>query len=107
MSNYFRITGYVKEKNLSFIMDCNGMFEKLWEFSALMIQHKIQVLEVANNTKFLDGNIDKVEYDASHIALRATAKGLPEYTVYITGGITYKAIKVADKIYVPDKNFIL
>ncbi len=29
-----------------------------------MIQYKIQVLEVANDTKFLDGNIGKVEYDA-------------------------------------------
>ncbi len=107
MSNYFRITGYVKEKDLCFIMDCNGMFEKLWEFSALMIQHKIQVLEVANDTKFLDGNIGKVEYDANHIALRATAKGLPENSTYIQNGITYKAIKVDDKIYVPDRSFIL
>ncbi len=107
MTNYFRITGYVKEKDLCFIMDCNGMFEKLWEFSSLMIQHKIQVLEVANDTKFLDGNINRVEYDANHIALRATAKGLPEHTTYTQDGITYKAIKVADKIYVPDRNFKL
>ncbi|HRF69851.1 MAG TPA: hypothetical protein PKV66_00305 [Candidatus Pelethenecus sp.] len=107
MSNYFRITGYVKEKDLCFIMDCNGMFEKLWEFSALMIQHKIQVIEVANDIKFLDGNINKVEYDANHIALRATAKGLPEYTTYEIDRTTYKAIKVADKIYVPDRNYVL
>lgn len=106
-TKYFRITGYVKEKDLCFIMDCNGMFEKLWEFSALLIQHKIQVLEVANDTKFLDGNINKVECDANHIALRATAKGMPENTTYTLDGITYKAIKVADKIYVPDRNFIL
>lgn len=32
---------------------------------------------------------------------------LLEYTSYTLDGITYKAIKVADKIYVPDKNFIL
>lgn len=107
MSNYFRITGYVKEKDLCFIMDCNGMYEKLWEFSSLMIQHKIQVIEVANDTKFLDGNIDKVDYDQKHLFLQATAKGLPKYTVYITDGITYKAIKVADKIYVPDRSFVL
>lgn len=73
---------------------------ELCEFSSLMIQHKIQVLEVANNTKFLDGNISRVGYDANHIALRATAKGLPEYTTYTLDGITYKAIKVAEKIYV-------
>lgn len=83
------------------------MFEKLWEFSSLMIQHKIQVLEVANDTKFLDGNIGKVEYEANHITLRATAKGLPENTTYTIDDIAYKAIRVADKIYVPDKNFTL
>lgn len=107
MNNYFRITGYVKEKDLCFIIDCNGLFEKLWEFSSLMIQHKIQVLEVANDTKFLDGNIDKVDYDQKHLFLQATAKGLPENTTYEIDGTTYKAIKVGDKIYVPDRNFIL
>lgn len=106
MKNYFRITGYVKEKDLCFIMDCNGMFEKLWQFSAFMVQHKIQVLEVSNSDKFIDGNIGLIEYDANHIALRATAKGLPEYTTYIQDSTTYKAIKVADKIYVPDRNYV-
>lgn len=77
---------------------------ELWEFSSLMIQHKIQVIEVANDTKFLVGNISKVEYDTNHIALCATAKGLPENTTYTLDGLAYKAIKVADKIYVPNKN---
>lgn len=107
MNNYFRITGYVKEKDICFIMDCNGMFEKLWEFSALMVQHKIQIIEVSNSDKFIDVNIGVAEYDANHIVLRATAKGMPEYTTYALDGTTYKAIKVGDKIYVPDKNFTL
>lgn len=107
MKNYFRITGYVKEKDKCFIMDCNGMFEKLWQFSSFMVQHKIQVLEVGNGDKFIDGNISLVDYDVNHIALRATAKGVPENTTYKIDGTTYEAIKVGDKIYVPDKNFIL
>ena len=107
MTNYYRITGYLKEKDLCFIMDCNGMLEKLWQFSAFMVQHKIQVLEVGNSDKFIDGNIGLVDYDANHIALRATAKGMPENTTYEINGTTYKAIKVADKIYVPDRNFVL
>lgn len=105
MNNYFRITGYVKEKDLCFIMDCNGMFEKLWQFSALMVQNKIQIIEVSNSDKFIDVNIGLVDYDANHIALRATAKGLPENTSYTLDGTTYKVIKVGDKIYVPDKSF--
>ncbi len=101
MNNYFRITGYVKEKDICFIMDCNGMFEKLWQFSAFMVQNKIQIIEVGNSDKFIDGNIGLVDYDANHITLRATN------ITYERDGITYKAIKVGDKIYVPDKNFIL
>ena len=107
MNNYFRITGYVKEKDLCFIMDCNGMFEKIWQFSSLMVQHKIQIIEVGNSDKFIDCNIGLVEHDANHIALRATTKGLPENTNYEIDGTIYKAIKVGDKIYVPDRNFIL
>ncbi len=81
--------------------------EELWQFSSLMVQHKIQIIEVGNSDKFIDGNIGLVDYDANHITLRVAAKGLPENTTYTQDGITYKAIKVADKIYVPDKNFTL
>lgn len=44
MNNYFRITGYNKENDFSFIMDCFGMFEKLWQFSALLIEKGFKVL---------------------------------------------------------------
>lgn len=34
MNNYFRITGYWPESDICFIIDSNGMFEKLWQFSS-------------------------------------------------------------------------
>lgn len=32
---YYRITAYNKEENFSCILESNGMFEKLWQFSSL------------------------------------------------------------------------
>ena len=72
MNNYYRITGYCESEDFCFIMDCYGMFEKLWQFSSYLLQKGLKVLEVGNDSKF-------------------------------TTGITYKAVKVADKIYIPDR----
>ena len=45
--NYFRITGYSEELKSCFILDSNGMFEKLWQFSAYLVQKDIKVIEVS------------------------------------------------------------
>lgn len=37
MSNYFRITAYHPDEYISVIMDSNGKFEKLWQFSACLV----------------------------------------------------------------------
>ena len=103
MTNYFRITGYYPEDNFCFIIDSNGMFEKLWQLSSYCIQKGIKIIEVSNDEKFLDVNISKANVDNDHIILRANADGKPEETTYTIDGITYKAIKVGDKIYIPDK----
>ena len=50
----------------------------------------------------LDINIDKVQEDNEHIFLWTNCDGKPEETTQVVNGITYKAIKVADKIYIPD-----
>ena len=102
-NNYFRITGYCPENDFCFIMDSNGMFEKLWQFSSLLIQKGLKVLEVSNADKFLDVNITPVEEDTEHIILRANVDGKPEYINQTIDGITYKAVKVGTKIYIPDK----
>ena len=44
--NYFRITGYSEELKSCFILDSNGMFEKLWQFSAFLVQKDIKFIEV-------------------------------------------------------------
>ena len=104
MNNYFRITGYWPENNICFIIDSNGMFEKLWQFSSFLIQKGIKVIEASKEEQMLDVNIKKVEYDSNHIFLRANSKGKPEYREETINNISYKAIKVADKIYIPNSN---
>ncbi|MBR1890433.1 MAG: hypothetical protein IJ817_01945 [Clostridia bacterium] len=107
MTNYFRITGYCPEEDFCFIMDCNGMFEKMWQFSSFVISKGLKVLEVSNDETFLDVNIKKAKEDKEHVILRANAKGKPKNTTYEIDGVSYKAIQVADKIYIPNKDDIV
>ncbi len=78
MSNYFRITAYHPEKNICAIFDSNGYFEKLWQFSSMLVQKGFKIIEVGNEEKFLEGDIPKVEQDKEHIILRASGTGQPK-----------------------------
>ena len=61
-------------------MDSNGMFEKLWQFSAFMVSKGFKILEVGGEDKFNYGDIPKAERDTVHIILRACKSGQPEIT---------------------------
>lgn len=102
-NNYFRITAYYPEDNFSFIIDSNGKFEKLWQFSAYLISKGIKVIEASKQEQMIDINIEPAPQDNEHIFLRANADDKPEYLTQTINGITYKAIKVGDKIYIPDR----
>ena len=80
MANYFRITAYHPIENLSVIMDSNGMFEKLWQFSSYMVSKGFKIIEVGDENKFDDGDMPKVEPDNTHVIVRACKSGLPEIT---------------------------
>lgn len=80
MANYFRITAYHPTENLSVIMDSNGLFEKLWQFSSYMVSKGFKIIEVGNEDKFDDGDMPKVEPDNTHVIVRACKNGLPEIT---------------------------
>ena len=103
MANYFRITGYCEKENFCFIMDSFGLFEKKWQFSADLIKRGLKILEVSSDEQFIDVNIDKLtEEEPDKFILRAHADGKPEYLEKTIGGTTYKAVKVGDKIYIPN-----
>ena len=93
---YFRITGYCPEHDFSFIVDCNGKFEKLWQFSSFLVLKNLKVLEVCESDKILSSNIDTPTEDKKHILLRACCEGKPN----ITTQDNKKTITVANKTYV-------
>ena len=77
--NYYRITEYCEEQDFCFIIDCYGCFEKLREFNSYLMEKGLTVLEVRNDTKFIDVNIGRAAQDNEQLILRANAKGKPDY----------------------------
>lgn len=71
MNNYFRITGYWPKENLTFIIDSNGMFDKLWQFSAYLISKGIEIKEVSKQENLHRQDIPKItQFDTEHLFLR-------------------------------------
>lgn len=104
MSNYFRITGYCPEKDLSFIMDCYGKFEKKWQFSAELVKRGLKIIEVSDDEQFLEGNIPLLANPTNKFVLRAYADGKPEYITQTVRDIDCNAVKIGDKTYIPNKS---
>lgn len=102
MANYYRITGYCEKDDFCFIMDSYGLFEKKWQFSADLRQKGLRIIEVSDDTQFLDGNIPRLTEETDKYVLRANAKGRPEYITTTINGKKYKAIKVGKSYYAPN-----
>ena len=77
MANYFRITAHHPGENISLIIDSNGKFEKLWQFSSFLVSKGFKILEAGNDSSFNDGNIQKAYLDAHNMILRACERGEP------------------------------
>ena len=77
MANYFRITAYHPQKDICAIFDSNGRFEKLWQFSAYLVQKGFKIIEVGADDKFLDGNIQKAPA-GNLLLVRSCGKGRPQ-----------------------------
>ncbi|MCL2061184.1 MAG: hypothetical protein FWH03_00970 [Firmicutes bacterium] len=103
-TNYYRVTVYHPTEDLSVIFDSFGKYEKLWQFSSFFINKGFSVLEVSSADKFLDGNITKTKPCPDNLILRANQTGKPEYTTYEHNGTVYHAVKVENKIYIPDRD---
>lgn len=98
-NNYYRITAYHPEKDISIIMDSYGLFEKKWQFSADLIKRGFKIIEISDDTQFLDGDIERVkEPIPNKYILRAWATGKPKYANY--DGAKLHIINVADRQYI-------
>ena len=91
-TEYCRITVYNKESNLSAIFDSNGMFDGLEAFRAHLLGRGSTIIAASTDETFLDGTLDKVEYDEEHILCRAYHTGEPVKTTLEFKGVTYHAI---------------
>lgn len=80
MANYFRITAYHPEENISAIFDSNGMFDKLWQFSAFLVSKGFKIIQ-ASKDDFDFGNMPKEGYSSNKIFLRAISKNVPKHIV--------------------------
>lgn len=77
MANYFRITAYHPEQDVSIIVDSFGKFEKLWQFSAFLVSRGFKVIEVGNEGSYTDANIPRADINTEKLILRACDKGEP------------------------------
>ena len=89
--NYFRVTIYDKTNNISAILDSNGAFEKLWQFSSYLVNKAFNIIDASKLENITDTNIEPANEDTDHIILRATQGGKVE--------LTDNTIQVADKYY--------
>ena len=76
MANYFRITAYNPTENIGIIVDSNGKFEKVWQFSSCLVKKGFDIVEVSKSENFMDGNIPRTQ-ESDKILLRACQKGEP------------------------------
>lgn len=101
--NYFRITCYCQNNNTSYIFDSNGKFSSLKEFIKFFEKENMNVICASSEKNMIDVNCGKCEKDKNEIILISLNKGKPEFTTYAINGINYEAVKVLNKIYIPDK----
>lgn len=92
---YFRITAYNKEEDFSCILESNGMFEKLWQFSSYLVNKGFNIIDASKLENIIDTNIEPANEDTDHIILRATQDGKVE--------LKNNTIQVADKYYTISK----
>ena len=99
MNNYFRITAYHEKENISAIFDSNGKFEKLWQFSAFLVEKGFTIIEASKSENFLDGNIERVNENNEKIFLRAVQTTKPIYEIRISNNAPYNILKFDNKYY--------
>ena len=78
MKNYFRITVYNPQSNVTAILDSNGYFDEIWKFSSFFVKNGWKVKAICEDGQFEDGNIPRIKEDADHIVLRACVIGVVE-----------------------------
>lgn len=77
-TEYYRITANHAPAGLSIIADSYGMFEKLWQFSAYLVERGFRIIAVDREQFFIDGTMPKVKAPSEKIMIRAVGKDEPK-----------------------------
>ena len=77
MKNYYRITTYSPDENVSAIVDSYGKFDELIAFSAFLVGKNFKIRAVSKEQNIEFGNIPKAQPDETHLILRACQTGEP------------------------------
>lgn len=99
MANYFRVTAHHTEQNISAILDSNGKFEKLWQFSSYLVNKGFKIIEVTTSDKLVYDPFPIIEKESNKILLRSIAKGMPMIQEIIYQDCPCKAICVGENTY--------
>ena len=99
MANYFRVTAHHTEQNISVILDNNGRFEKLWQFSSYLMNKGFKIIEVTTSDKLVYDPFPIIEKESNKTLLRSIAKGLPIIQEVIYQDRPCKAICVGKNTY--------
>ena len=102
MANYFRITAYHTEHNISAIFDSFGRCEKLWQFSAELVKNGFKIIKVNRQDGFLVGNVDLLTEESPKIRLRAVSEGEPLIEPDTYQEKPCEMVIIGDKAYIPD-----
>ena len=78
MANYYRITAYHKEKDISIIMDSYGLFEKKWQFSADLIRRGFDIIEVLSQNEPIQTVSKYMGHSDSTVTLEVYSHFIPD-----------------------------
>ena len=79
--DYYRITAYHSDEDISVILDSNGKFESLWDFSSLLVAHGFKVISLSKSNAFAESTFPLID-ESKKLAVRAIAKGLYSRVVF-------------------------
>lgn len=104
---YYRITGYDPRANISFIVDSNGKFEKLWQFSAYVKSKGCEIFAVSRQENMIDDKTPLIERNNKQFVIRSCAMGTPTNSSLKINDVIYKSVRVGNLEYVPDTEDVM
>ena len=95
---YYRITAYHTDEDISVILDSNGRFESLWDFSSFLVSHGFKVLSLSRAEVLVESTFPLIE-ETNKLAVREIEKGMPTILEFEYNARKCRGITVGDKLY--------